>query len=419
MQLRGILTTVPDSLPVPNDTPGEIRLLSDDGLVANISTTDGWWEYAQNGNPGPIVVNWDYAGVVKNQYSKIMGPTGPIDIGGLPLIMRVFSNGVISGLGGEMAVTATGLAMAVNVAAGGSLVQGILYDQLVAGSVTVEAAHATLARIDTLVIEVVPSGAGEDIEGRSELVMVKGTAAATPVAPTLTQTASLYQYALADVAVGAAVTVIGSDKVTTRSGYATIEIPDDSITNNHIQDSAKSILYVKESGVIQNTQPINRLNFNGSFFDVDINESFDGQQADIDLAAAENSVMAPVSEFVATGGISSGTRTLITYGVGPLPTGIPYAVIVDAGVTIRNSGTTGTVNFRCNIDGGTQRTHEFQNVGGVPRWCTVRQTATVTKSPGASFNVTASVQYVSGNTSDIRAGQIAVIAIPLNLLAGA
>jgi hypothetical protein len=418
MIVRGQATTTSDDAPVPNGTQGEIRLLVDDSLVSTVETTDGWYEYTQNGNPGPFYIFWDYTDIEKYQYSKITGPSGPTDVGNLPLIHRAFSNGIIDGLSGEIAITAPGGGMILNVAAGAGLVQGILYDQLVAGTVTITTAHATLPRIDTICIEVVPPGAGEDIEGRSELVVVAGTAAASPVAPTLTQTSSLYQMALYDVAVGAGVTAIGSDRLTDRRSFTTANIPDGSITDADLSDDAKALYAVKKSGTTINTVSVNRLNFNGDYFDVDVNAGFSGKQIDIDFIAGGQNLLMPVSEFVATGGISSGTRTLITLGVGPLPTGVPYAVLLYAGVTIRNSGTTGTVIAKCSIDGGTERTHEFQNVGGVPRWCPITQSATVTKSPGASFNVVMKVSYQSGNTSDIRAGWVQVVAVPLTVLTG-
>src|SRR5690606_21130068 len=198
----------------------EIRLLSDNSLVATVSTDpNGWYEYVQNGSPGPFKVAWNVSSALKNQYSKLVGPSGPIDVSGIPIMFRAFINGVIDNLGGEMVVSATGATMSVAVASGGTVVQGILYDQLVADSYTVEAADSN-PRIDTIVVEVVPAGAGEDIEGRAEIKIIKGTPhATTPVAPTLAETTILYQYPLANIAVGANASVIGSDKITDRRTY--------------------------------------------------------------------------------------------------------------------------------------------------------------------------------------------------------
>lgn len=422
MIIRGRVATIPNDSPVPNGTTGEIRLLSDNSLVDTVTTTDGWYEYVQNGSPGPLRVFWNYSSVIKNQYSKLVGPSGPVDVSGIPIMFRIFNDGVISGLGGEMAVTSSGANMQVAVAAGGATVRGILYDQLVADSYTVEAAN-TAPRIDTIVVEVVPPGAGEDIEGRAEIKIIKGTPhATTPVQPTLTQTTVLYQYPLANIAVGANVTVIGSDKITDRRTWARTVIPPDSITPTELNDDALAVFALKESGATVNSVPVNRLNFNGDHFNLAINPSFSGKQIDISLANAggvSRPVFMPVTEFVATGPISSGTRTVATMGVGPLPATVPYAVWLYAGITCRNQINTGTVIARCNVDGGTQRTHEFQVVGGVPRWMPVIQTAQVTKSTTTAINVTMSIQYNSGDPTDVRAGQLSVIAFPASLLAGA
>jgi hypothetical protein len=252
--------------------------------------------------------------------------------------------------------------------------------------------------------------------------VIAGTPASSPVAPTLLNApGAVVQMPIADVLVGPAVIVIGSDKITDRRTYARTTIPENSITPTELNDDALALYAVKESGSTINTVPTNRLNFNGSHFNVAVNAGFDGKQIDIDLVTpggggTSRATFMPISEFVATGTISSGTRTLVTMGVGPLPTSVPYAVMLFAGVTLRNNVNTGTVSVRCNIDGGTQRTHEFQNVGGVPRWAPVTQSATVTKNPGASFNVTMSIVYVSGDATDVRAGHVSVIAFPASLL---
>lgn len=422
MELRGLVTTIPNDAPVPASTEGQIRRLSDNSLVATVTTdAEGWYEYIQNGNPGPFRVYWNYSDVVKNSYSKVTGPSGAVDVAGIPLLFRSFSNGIIDGLGDDMICTASGSNMNISVALGAALVQGLIYDQRTVSTLTVTAAN-TQPRIDTIVVEVVPPGAGEDIEGRTEVKILVGTPAASPVAPTLTQTSSLWQFPMFNIAVGANVTVIGSDKLTDRRLFARATIPADSITPTELNDDALAVYAIKSSGSTINTVPVNRINFNADDFDISVNPSFDGKQMDIELAAPTSSgraVFMPVSEFVATGPISSGSRTLVTMGVGPMPADVPYAVLVYFGVTVRNQVNSGTIIGRVNINGGTNRTHEFQNVGGVPRWCPVTQTAVITRSPSSSFNVVGSVQYSAADPSDIRAGWIQVVAVPASILAGA
>lgn len=78
--------------------------------------------------------------------------------------------------------------------------------------VAIPASHATLNRIDTVVIEV-------DKTNRINTVkVITGTPNASPVAPTLTSTTLLKQAPLADVYVGAAVTSITAGNITNRVG---------------------------------------------------------------------------------------------------------------------------------------------------------------------------------------------------------
>lgn len=441
MIIRGRLTTLETDTPVPDGTEGQVRTLDGDNLIATVTTNNGWYEYTQSGSPGPVRVYFEYGGKVRNSWSKITGPSGPVDVGNIPLLFRTFRNGVIPNLSGQLAVSSTGSDMNLDIALGAAVVQGVIYDQIAPGILTVEAASSQ-PRIDTVVVRVVPPGAGENVEGKSELAIVKGVPAPSPVQPALTQTSMLWEIPLANVAVGATVTVIGSGQVTDRRAYTTVTIPagsigttelaDGSVTSAKIADgtiqpvdmhqNALGLYSVKLSGTGVNDEntPINRINFNGDFFDVVLNGGFSGRQVDISLnsGGASRPVFMPGSEYVATGVISSGVRTLVTMGVGPLPATVPYAVLCYHGVTLRNTTSSGTVAVRTNINGGTQRTHEFQNVGGVPRWAPVIQTAVVTMPSGGSFNVTGSVQFLAAANTDVRAGWIQVVALPASILAG-
>ena len=460
MYVRGIVATVGTGAPVPNGTQGEMRRLSDNSLIATLETTSGWFDYSQNGNPGPFKITWDYAAQIKIQYSKVTGPSGSADIGSLPLIFRTFTNGVISGVGSDLNITATGSDMNVQAAIGAALVQGILYDRITAGALAISAADGSNPRIDTVVVEVVPTGAGEDIEGRAELKVVAGTPAASPVAPTLTQTSSLYQFPVKDVLVGTGVSVIGSDKLTDRRVYARTSLPaggvgtteladgsvttakiadlnvttgkiaNDAITTGKIAAGAVGTTDIADNAITSVKLAANAVT--GAKLNDDIITQYmlqdasvvtakiaDGAVTAAKMAATGSDLFMPVSEFVATGALSSGTRTLITLGVGPLPVSVEYAVFAYFGVTLRNDINTGTVIVKGSIDGGTERTHEFQNVGGVPRWAPITQSALVTKNPSASFNVVMKVSYGSGDTTSIRAGWVQVIAIPSSVLVGA
>jgi hypothetical protein len=436
MRLRGRLTTIPDDVAVPNGTEGEVRLAETGALLGTVSTSDGWYEYEQDGNPGPIYIEWDYSGVVKNQHSEVTGPSGPVDIAGLPQVNRAWSNGYIKGVGAELLPSATGSAMSVTIGAGAALVQGILYDQVAAKNVAIAAAHATNPRVDRIVVRVVPAGAGDDIEGRSELVVVQGTPQvganfSTGVGmPALTQTTALWEEEIARVQVDAAVTVIASDKVSRGAGLIVgpKNLPADSVTATQIATGAVGTAELADGAVTTvkiatDAVTIDKIADNAVGAQhiadnaVQTEHIIDGAVTAAKLAAAGVDVLMPGSEFVATGPISSGTRTLVTLGVGPLTSGVQYAIICYFGLTIRNQVNTGTVVTRVQIHASAIRTHEFQNVGGVPRWCPIMQSYTMTGT-GASINVIGSVQYNSGDPSDIRAGWLQVVALPLSILEG-
>lgn len=111
-------------------------------------------------------------------------------------------------------VTGDSSGMNVKVAAGQAMVRGHYFLNDATATVTVTAAHATLARIDSVVINLDPS------TNAATLAVVAGTPNASPVAPTLTQTDSgVYQFLLAQVAVGAAVSTITAGNVTDARTY--------------------------------------------------------------------------------------------------------------------------------------------------------------------------------------------------------
>lgn len=99
--------------------------------------------------------------------------------------------------------------MQVKVPAGYAMVRGHYYGSTAIEILAVTAAHATLARIDSVVLELDPSA------NVILLKVIAGTAAGSPVAPTLVQTdAGVYQQLLGTVAVAAATTSITAGNVT-------------------------------------------------------------------------------------------------------------------------------------------------------------------------------------------------------------
>lgn len=116
-------------------------------------------------------------------------------------------------------VTGDGSGMNVKVAAGQAMVRGHYFLNDATVTLSIAAANATNPRIDSVVLNLDPSS------NAVTLAVVTGTAAASPVAPTLTQTDSgVYQLLLANVAVAANASSIVAGNVTdlrTYLGYLT------------------------------------------------------------------------------------------------------------------------------------------------------------------------------------------------------
>lgn len=116
--------------------------------------------------------------------------------------------------GGDLAITAPGGAMSVNLATGCAAVYGFGYENTATLAVTIGAADATLKRIDVVCIKF-------DFSARTVQVAVHvGTLAASPVAPALTQNATTWEVPLSQVFVSNGVTQITSGNLTDVRAYA-------------------------------------------------------------------------------------------------------------------------------------------------------------------------------------------------------
>lgn len=234
MQIRGFIRLVNTGGPVPDGTEVALRRHVDDSLIATVTTVGGMYEYFMNGSPGPYYTQAAVSDEVHISSSQVVGMSGPLDVGGLPLYFRLWDDGYIADVALEGEPFSTGSGMQVSVRSGVFLVKGVLYDQADTVNVSVDAAEAS-PRIDTLVVEVMMPGSGIDVEGRSRLVVKKGTAAATPVVPTLTQTTTIWEHPIADIRVDTGVSSIASNKVTDRRVRAHTIIGDRYITGAMVQ----------------------------------------------------------------------------------------------------------------------------------------------------------------------------------------
>ncbi|QQE80940.1 hypothetical protein [Alicyclobacillus sp. SO9] len=128
--------------------------------------------------------------------------------------------GVIKGALNELAVTAAGTAMSVSVDTGRAFIMGGQYQNDASKAVQIAAADATNPRIDLIALRIDWSA------NTIGIVYLEGTAAASPVAPSLTQNDILsggtrWEIPLAQVAVAANATAISSSDVTDERYYAT------------------------------------------------------------------------------------------------------------------------------------------------------------------------------------------------------
>lgn len=127
---------------------------------------------------------------------------------------RNINEGIRQGSGSELAVTAPGGAMTVQVASGQAMIRGHYYSSTASETLTIAAADVTNPRIDSVVLELDPSA------NTVLLKVLTGTPAGSPVAPSLTQTDSgVYQIRLANVAVAAGALAISSGNLTDLRTY--------------------------------------------------------------------------------------------------------------------------------------------------------------------------------------------------------
>lgn len=114
----------------------------------------------------------------------------------------------------KLAVSADSSIMGVYVATGRGVVRGHLYQNDATLAVAVTAAHATLARIDRVILRL-------DRSARTVVAaVVAGTASGSPVAPALTRSNDIWEIPLARVTVAAAAGVIAAGAVSDDRLYA-------------------------------------------------------------------------------------------------------------------------------------------------------------------------------------------------------
>lgn len=153
------------------------------------------------------------------------------------LLGNLFTPGVIKGAkvsgsaGGDLAVTTAGSGLGLHLASGVATNYGFFYENSAQLTKTLTTADGTLNRIDRLVIEL-------DFAARTVLSLVLvGTLASSPSAPTLTQSSTKWDIPLAQISVAHGVTLITSGMITderTFSGVNVANLPVGATVNGNI-----------------------------------------------------------------------------------------------------------------------------------------------------------------------------------------
>lgn len=159
------------------------------------------------------------------------------------LYKRLIGTGVIDADGNELAVTQNSpAAMNVLVGTGSAFVLGYYFEVYgSAETVAISAAHATLPRIDRVIIR-------RDASARTMvLAVLTGTAASSPSAPALTQNESgTYEISLAQIAVPAASVSVVTANITDQRTFASAQlgsILDTSVGHDHDGSDSKAVTW--------------------------------------------------------------------------------------------------------------------------------------------------------------------------------
>lgn len=126
------------------------------------------------------------------------------------------ASGIIRGFSNEFNVIADGSGMNVKVDTGECWIRGHYGESTTLKTFSLAAAHATLGRQDRVVLR------ADFTNNRVEIDVLTGTAAASPVAPAVTQSTTIWETSLFIVIVAAAATSISTPALRDRRVYTTV-----------------------------------------------------------------------------------------------------------------------------------------------------------------------------------------------------
>lgn len=430
---RGYVRYISTGEPVSDGTTVEFRSELDNALLASTTTVGGEFEIVRHGSFPPHRIVTALGGEVHVQTSKTVGMTGAVNLSLLPYLIQVLSDGVVRNVLNELAVTANGANMNLSVQSGVAIARGIIYDQLTSTTLTVEAADPIRPRIDTVAIEVVPAGAGEDIEGESKLVLVKGEPSSAPNPPSLIQSATKWQIPIADIRVDTGATAIGQNKVTDRRTYAAAGFNEDDIKaivdDVLTQATASSTTGTEYAagdifGVFLRILQIDKEWLEDYVNDMivagsNITKSYNDATGKITISATvPNGGSAPSgaparlhkdTNFGTTGALSSGTRNLGTASI-TLPAGT-YLIHSQVNLScFSNNGNLGYVTLKLTGNGAPagseQSSRNFRIIGSQSRQCILTGRRKITLTQTTTVSVTAQATPHSGAPAYLEDGVV-------------
>ncbi len=167
-------------------------------------------------HPGPYRIEVTVGQYTRKYSSQSIGSAGPLHLPAQIFLNQAMGTGLVISPGSSLAsgaVTSAGAARTVVVDSFAAVVQGIPIWNDLARTITISANATGATRIDTIVLEVVPTG--NATEGKCTLKVVDGTA----VQPVLTQTTLLWQFPLANVSVANGAATIAQANITDRRDY--------------------------------------------------------------------------------------------------------------------------------------------------------------------------------------------------------
>ena len=189
------------------------------------------------------------------EYSRFFGSEGLIEYSQpqfAEVLEKIFSNGVFADIDNKLEVVENDPAsMSVIIKSGEAWINGFWYQNTTNLVKSLGAADPTNNRIDRIILRL-----DTTTDLKISVEVLEGTPSGSPTAPTLTQTAAIYEISLAQVLVGAAVTSIVNANITDERGRVTTQnvlLADNAVTTAKIADNAVTDIKIADSKIITTT----------------------------------------------------------------------------------------------------------------------------------------------------------------------